>query len=286
MASITVKNISEEFHKVLKGMYPPEEIRNFVWIIMEHLLDFTKTDLLVKDDTVLSDDQLSFCKDAMEKLAVQVPVQQIVESTVFYDLKFEVTPDVLIPRPETEELVHWILDDLKQRKEVSILDVGTGSGCIPISIKVNHPQAIVSAWDISDKALNVAKSNANLNQVDILFEKQDALNPELNERDKVDVIVSNPPYIRELEKERMQKNVLDYEPHLALFVADHDPLIFYRRIAEWGRELLSENGCLYYEINEAFGKETCEMLQELGYQSIELRKDLFGKDRMVKAIWK
>ncbi|GAF02468.1 peptide chain release factor N(5)-glutamine methyltransferase [Saccharicrinis fermentans] len=277
-----IKQISAQFKKELEGIYPPEEIRNFIWIIFEHLLGFTKTDIMMKETQTLNAEQQDFCRHALHQLTQYEPIQHIIGSTIFYGLTFKVNRHVLIPRPETEELVEWILQD-NTIPAPSILDIGTGSGCIPVVLKKNLPKAEVSAWDISPEALSIARDNARINDLTITYQLNDALQPTVFPTQKLDIIVSNPPYIRILEKEWMHHNVLQYEPHLALFVADNDPLIFYRKIAQLAYQFLKSNGFLYVEINEALGKETCALFREIGFTSIELRKDLFGKDRMVKA---
>ena len=278
----TVKQVSDCFKKELSDIYPTAEIRNFIWFVFEHLLEFSKTDMLVKEDYKLTTEQQEFCTETLSKLKKQTPIQHIIGQTEFYGLKFNVNQHVLIPRPETEELVQWIIEDL-QINAPKILDIGTGSGCIPITLKKNMPDAEVSAWDISKEALRVAQSNAQLNQVEIDFRLENALKPNGGEGGKYDIIVSNPPYIRELEKELMKDNVLRYEPHLALFVDNNDPLLFYREISKLAFKSLNDNGLLYFEINEAFGKETCRLMEDIGFKKVELRKDLFGKDRMVKG---
>ncbi len=282
MNGISVKQLINNFNKQLQPFYPQEEIRNFVWIILEHLLNFSRTDLLLKADYFLSESEQRYCEGALQKLKQHVPIQHIIGYTEFYGLRFNVNKHVLIPRPETEELVQWIIRENKLANP-SILDVGTGSGCIPVILKKHIPQASVSAWDISAQALAVAKSNAQINHVEVNFELQDALQPDIELEIKYDIIVSNPPYIRALEKEFMQDNVLKYEPHLALFVQDNDPLLFYRAISALAARALNSNGVLYFEINEALGKETCDLMRQAGFKEVELRKDIFGKDRMVKG---
>ncbi len=282
MEFTNIKQVSAHFKQVLDGIYPQVEIKNFVWFVFEHLFAYSKIDIIMNETRELDSDQQTFCNDALDKLKQQVPIQHIIGSTEFYELNFNVNKHVLIPRPETEELVHWILGDNKLSTP-KILDIGTGSGCIPISLKKNIPKAEISAWDISPEALDVAIGNANLNTVEINFELMDALNPVISNDNKYDVIVSNPPYIRALEKKLMHQNVLSHEPHLALFVKDNDPLLFYRAISKLAFETLNTNGCLYFEINEALGKETCDLMRGIGFKNIELRKDLFGKDRMIKG---
>lgn len=282
MNGITVKQLIDSFNQELKPIYPKEEIRNFVWIILEHLLEFSRTDMVLKSDYHLRGVERRFCEDALQKLKKHVPIQHIVGHTEFYGLSFNVDSDVLIPRPETEELVQWIIRENKLVTP-SILDVGTGSGCIPIALKTHIALASVSAWDISPQALAVAKSNAQKNNVEVNFELYDVLEPNIELDKKYDIIVSNPPYIRTLEKKLMHDNVLKHEPHLALFVEDRDPLLFYRVISKLAARALNTNGKLYFEINEALGKGTCDLLRQAGFKEVELRKDIFGKDRMVKG---
>ena len=200
------------------------------------------------------------------------------------DLKLIVNKHVLIPRPETEELIEWIVKDSKNKTNIDVLDIGTGSGCIPIALHKNMSNANVNTIDVSTKAIETAKKNAKNNQANINFIHQDILTTETLPN-KYDVIVSNPPYVRNLEKQEMQKNVLDYEPHLALFVEDHDPLIFYKKIAELAKTSLKPKGALYFEINQYLGNETVELLKKLDFKNIELKKDMFGNDRMVKAVF-
>jgi release factor glutamine methyltransferase len=205
--------------------------------------------------------------------------------TIFYVLDFEVNENVLIPRPETEELVEWILESQKSKvksQKLKILDIGTGSGCIAISLAKNIPNATVFAIDISEKALATAKKNAEINGVNVTFLEKNILETEDLEQ-QFDIIVSNPPYVRELEKEEIKKNVLDNEPHLALFVEDNDALIFYRKIAELAQKNLVENGQLFFEINQYLGTETVDLLEKMNFKNIELRKDIYGNDRMIKA---
>ena len=216
-------------------------------------------------------------------------------------MKFEVNENTLIPRPETEELVEWIIESWKlevgswkseNQKRINVLDIGTGTGCIPITLKTNLPQANVSAIDVSENALEVAKRNAELNKVEVNFIQANIL--EVEDVSKIqtsisqlptnfDIIVSNPPYVRNLEKQEIKKNVLDYEPHLALFVEDTDALLFYRKIAQLSIKNLSPNGLLFFEINQYLGKETVELLENLGFKNIELKKDMFGNDRMIRC---
>jgi release factor glutamine methyltransferase len=270
----------------LKSFYPATEIRQFVRIVFEHLLDFSTADLLIKGDTALDKSQGAFVEECVKRLKKYEPVQYITGETDFLDLKLKVTPATLIPRPETEELVMWVAEYLSS-PGMHVLDIGTGSGCIALGIKSRNPEVIAEAWDVSDEALRTAKENDETNNLDVKFEQMDILNFEPDEKHsgRYDVIVSNPPYVRESEKELMEKNVLDFEPHLALFVDDSDPLLFYRVIAVKAKKLLKKGGLIFFEINEAFGDETKKLLENYGYSSVEVKKDINGKDRMVKAVF-
>ena len=218
----------------------------------------------------------------LSRLQKNEPIQYVLGKETFCGLDFEVDSNVLIPRPETRELVEWIVADRKLDASCRILDIGTGSGCISISLAKFLSGAEVEAWDISEGALEVARRNAVRNAVEVLFRQQDVLYV-LPGDTRYDVIVSNPPYITEKEKLDMDANVLDWEPFTALFVPDADPLLFYRKIAELGLSMLNIGGALYFEINRAYGQETVSMLERLSYKQIELRKDEWGNDRMVKA---
>jgi release factor glutamine methyltransferase len=278
----TVKQILASFEQELHATYTKQEIRSFVQLLLEFKIGFSKVDMLMKENDTLEENVQVFCKTALQKLKVHEPIQYIIGETQFYGLTFKVNKNVLVPRPETEELVHWIIEDNTQPNPL-ILDIGTGSGCIPVSLKKNIKEAQVFAWDISNEALQIATENALLNKVEVNFSQKDILTLSDYPEHKFDVIVSNPPYIRNLEKEMMQLNVLAHEPHLALFVDDSDPLIFYRTISAIALKLLKPNGMLYFEINEAFATETKDLMESLGYNNVEVRKDLFGKDRMVKG---
>lgn len=268
--------------KELSGYYPESETAALAKWILTDVFHLSTLDLYAGKDMNFSSEMLARAEDILMRLKSYEPIQYIVGEATFCGLTFEVTPDVLIPRPETSELVDWIVADHPQ-EGVRLLDIGTGSGCIPISLakKMLLPQ--VAAWDVSSQALEVAQRNARKNEVDIAFELVDVLGDDIPAM-QLDVLVSNPPYIGESERKSMERNVLDWEPDLALFVPDSNPLVFYRRIAELGLHLLVPGGMLYFEINQLYGKETCELLEELGYDSVELRKDFYGNDRMVKAI--
>jgi len=232
----------------------------------------------------LSPIQISQLKEIQRRILAHEPIQYILGMTYFYDLKFKVNPAVLIPRSETEELVAWILEDHSTHQNLRILDVGTGSGCIPITLKSKSPNYQVAAVDVSTKAIKVAQENAKMNKVEVDFQELNILN-KINWKilPSYEIIVSNPPYIPEREKSLMRENVLNHEPALALFVTDEDPLIFYRTIIEFGKSQLTNGGWLYFETNEYNANEVEALLFKAGYFDIEKRQDIQGKDRMVKA---
>ena len=280
----TVKEIIRQFREELSPIYNVHEAFQFVWLIFDHLHGWTKTDLLLRDDTKLTDSDQLFVEKALERLKNHEPIQYILGETEFFGLPFEVNPSVLVPRPETEELVEWILESVKPDKPLRILDIGTGSGCIAVSLARHLPGAIVTAWDVSSEALKVAEFNARNNEAVVSFVQKDVLATTPEEMEGYDIIVSNPPYVREQEMELMKENVLNHEPHLALFVKDHDPLLFYRHITRLAAVSLSADGLLFFEINRDMGRETVELLSENGFREPELRKDLSGNFRMLKAL--
>ena len=275
------------FNEALLAIYPKTEIDSFFFILMEEKLKLQRIDTVLKPDFLITEKNLIDLKNIVKRLQKEEPVQYILGNTEFYGLTFLVNKNTLIPRTETEELVAWVLDEIKvltnnKITELSILDIGTGTGCIPISLAKNLTSLNISAIDISPEALLIAKQNAILNKVTIEFIELDILNAESLPQE-YDVIISNPPYVRELEKEEIKNNVLENEPHLALFVADENPLIFYNKIADLAKKQLSENGMLFFEINQYLGKETINMLVKKGFKNIQLKKDLFGNDRMIQA---
>ena len=245
-------------------------------------MSLSKIDVILKSDFEVKSENQLFFKSAIQELKEEKPIQYIIGSTDFYGLSFKVTEATLIPRPETEELVDWIMKDHSDKNKLSILDIGTGSGCIPICLAKNLPKGSISTLDVSEEAIKVAQENAKMNEAVVEFINDDILTYS-SDSNKYDVIVSNPPYVRHLEKPEIKKNVLAYEPHLALFVEDSDPLIFYRKIAEFAIENLTNNGVLYFEINQYLGQETVNLVKSYGFTSVELRKDLSGNDRMLKA---
>ena len=276
------------FNEALSTIYPKTEIDSFFFILMEEKLKLQRIDTVLKPDFLITKKNLIDLKTIVKRLQKEEPIQYIIGNTEFYGLPFFVDKNTLIPRPETEELVAWVLNETKvlannKTIELSILDIGTGTGCIPISLAKNLTSLNISAIDISPEALLIAKQNAILNKVTIEFIELDILNTESLPQE-YDVIISNPPYVRELEKEEIKNNVLENEPHLALFVADENPLIFYNKIADLAKQQLSKNGMLFFEINQYLGKETVNMLVKKGFKNIQLKKDLFGNDRMIKCV--
>ncbi len=280
---MTLKEYRSHFKSKLEATYPEEEIGSFFYLLTEKFLNLKRVEVALDLHRNLTEKERNIFDAALHQLEKEVPIQYILGETEFYGLPFKVNPSVLIPRPETEELVDWVnMDYSKINQPISLLDIGTGSGCIAISLAKNLPKAKVTAMDISAKALKIAEDNASLNQVSISFLEQDILAVKKLDT-SFDVIVSNPPYVTDSEKQTMQSNVLFYEPHKALFVSDANPLLFYKSIAVIARKSLKRKGNLYFEINEAFGNEVVELLQEMRFENVVLKKDLFGKNRMIKA---
>jgi release factor glutamine methyltransferase len=284
------------FFSELQLVQDVSEIESFFFILTEFLHNLKRIDVSLYPDFEITESYFSKWETIISELKAEKPIQYITGEAWFYGLRFEVNENTLIPRPETEELVEWIVESQKSKVEsqklkvenlkiqksnnLTILDIGTGSGCIPIALKKEIPNADVSAIDVSEKALEMARKNALDNQVEVNFILQDILETESLD-EKYDVIVSNPPYVRNLEKYEIKKNVLDYEPHLALFVDDSDALLFYRKIAQLALKSLAPKGKLFFEINQYLAKETVELLEQLDFKNIELRKDFMGNDRMI-----
>ncbi|MBE9575098.1 peptide chain release factor N(5)-glutamine methyltransferase [Flavobacterium proteolyticum] len=289
-----LKDFKTHFFDSLKNSQDEQEIESFFFILTEYLHNLKRIDVALNPNFELSEEEVKKWNTILADLQQEKPIQYITGEAWFYGLQFEVNENTLIPRPETEELVEWILNSsiIHHPSPINILDIGTGTGCIPISLKTNLPEANVSAIDVSEKALEVAKRNAELNKVEVNFIQTNILEVEdlsqlpssvIHHPSSYNIIVSNPPYVRNLEKEEIKKNVLDYEPHLALFVEDTDALLFYRKIAQLALKNLSPNGLLFFEINQYLGKETVELLQNLGFKNIELKKDMYGNNRMIKC---
>jgi release factor glutamine methyltransferase len=282
-----IKDIVRFFKEELQDLYEEREVKSFVNLVMQEFTGLDYAQLLMSDDKTVSESVMLKIKFAINDLKVYKPVQYILGKTIFYDLEFIVNPSVLIPRPETEELVQWIISDYKNNFNfVDIIDIGTGSGCIPIALKSNLELSKVYGIDISKDALKVAELNALNNQVDIHYKQIDIFDTEKwSKLPLFDVIVSNPPYICESEKELMQANVINYEPHLALFVENDNPLIYYNIIADFAKDKLKPEGSLYFEINEGLAYQTIDLLEAKGFSHSEIKKDMQGKNRFIKSVY-
>lgn len=289
-----LKDIQKTFHDELDTIYGQEEVDSFFFILIDFYYQVSRIELATTPSLEIKNQDEIF--KALEALKQEQPIQYIIGETEFYGLNFKVNKNVLIPRPETEELVEWVIKVYKNKNtEIKILDIGTGSGCIAIALAKNLPNAKIYALDISENALKVAKQNAVLNNVEVNFFKGDILKMEQEGFDeetfgdlgieafKFDVIVSNPPYIRVQEKIQMKNNVLNNEPHLALFVKDEDPLLFYNVISDFARHKLKDEGLLFFEINEYLGNDMIRLLKDKQFKNIELKQDIFKKDRMIKG---
>ena len=295
-----LKDVQNTFHKELDAIYASKEVDAFFYRLIDSFYGVSRMQLALNNHYKIDD--ANRILDALRLLKKEKPIQYIIGETAFFGLPFKVNEHTLIPRPETEELVDWVLKEDTNRA-INILDIGTGSGCIAISLAKNMPKANLYALDISKEALKTARINAELNEVDIEFIEADIL--KWNQESKIknqdfffpfgkdvlkrqkgqfDVIVSNPPYIQEKEKPLMKPNVLNNEPHLALFVKDENPLLFYEAITEFAIHNLTENGQLFFEINEYLGRKMIQLLIDNNFKNIELKQDLFKKDRMIKAI--
>ncbi len=286
-----LKDIEQLFHKELDALFGKDEVSQFFYWCIESFYNLSRLDLALDTNISITVEEQLKIIEALEHLKQEKPIQYILGETEFYGLPFKVTENTLIPRPETEELVSLILTNVTSskveklgstKKPITILDIGTGSGCIAISLAKHLPSAKVYALDVNTAALKIAKSNAELNQVDVTFIEQSVLEDFCIDIE-FDVIVSNPPYVRELEKAEIKPNVLNNEPHLALFVADNNPLIFYKAITEFAEKHLTKNGQLYFEINEYLGKEMKDLVSNYKFENIGIIKDMFQKDRMLKA---
>ncbi len=271
-----VCNIIPFFLSRLSGIAPQREIRNWAYLSIEKIIGLNRSDTILKSNMILSSQIVLKLNDIVNELSNNQPIQYILSEVEFYGIKLKVNKNVLIPRPETEELVDWLLKDDFQ----SVLDIGTGSGCIAIALALNS-NAIINAIDISKHALMIAQKNSVNNRVKINFQNQDIL--KLNKLPQYDIIVSNPPYVLESYKSKISKKILDFEPHNALFVSDNNPLLFYTKIAKLAIKSLNHNGKLYFEINQLFAAEIFDLMHELGFVDIELKKDINGKKRMIRG---
>jgi release factor glutamine methyltransferase len=280
-----VRNLKYNMLRELNKIYPEQESLNLVSWLFDSIAGIKKMDIDLDPGILIEEKTKEQLLSKLGELMAFKPIQYVIGKAYFYGLELEVDSSVLIPRPETEELVKWIADDHKKRAGLNVLDIGTGSGCIILALGKLLKNPHLTAVDISKDALRMAKKNADKYQADVDFKKVNILEEnEWNEPGTFDIIVSNPPYVRESEKSMMMPNVLDYEPYPALFVPDRDPLLFYRAIAGFSREHLQENGKLYLEINENFGKEVRVLLEDEGFSDVLIRKDMRGKDRMVRCI--
>jgi len=291
---VLLKDIKRILHKELDAIYGKDEVDSFFFLCIEHYLNLPRFQLALQPGLTLKKQESDAFFNVLEDLKQQKPIQYIIGETEFYGLPFKVNENVLIPRPETEELVDLIIRyhterslSTNENNTLKILDIGTGSGCIAVSLAKNLPNAEVFALDVSKEALKVAKQNAKLNSVEITFIEADILNAstwnfELKDLE-FDIIVSNPPYVRQLEKAEILPNVLDNEPHIALFVEDNTPLEFYKAITDFAVDSLKQNGDLFYEINQYLGEETKVLLVDANFENVELLKDLNKNDRMLKG---
>ncbi|MEM9076565.1 MAG: peptide chain release factor N(5)-glutamine methyltransferase [Bacteroidota bacterium] len=276
--------IKSIFHTELDQLYPKEEVDHFFYLSIEHFLGLERFVLVMQPQLTLTKDEERPFFETLSALKQETPIQYILGEVYFMELKFIVNKNVLIPRPETEELVHWVLDDVASQKDLKILDIGTGSGCIAVALAKHLPKAEVFGLDISKEALQVATQNAEANQMEVTFHQYDILNLNLQLEHKFDIIISNPPYVRQQEKVEMRKNVKQFEPDGALFVPDDNPLLFYEAIAQFSKRNLKRGGHLYLEINQYLGQETQDLLEAHNFLEIELRKDFFGNFRMLKGL--
>jgi release factor glutamine methyltransferase len=279
---MTYKQAFAYFNQELKNSYPETEIEAFIQIICRHLFGMSRFECMLRDVDNLPEKSEGQIYNIIQELKRFKPLQYILGETEFYGLRFFVDSAVLIPRPETEELVEWIISECKSKNDVSIVDVGTGSGCIPVALARFLPNATVAAIDISAEALDVAQKNAIENKVNVQFIQTDILKRKLPKELHFDVIVSNPPYVTPAQKDNMSSNVLDYEPHIALFAPEQNPFVFYEAISEIAQAHLKPAGALYFEINEALPDETAERIRKFGFTT-ELKQDINGKHRMIKA---
>lgn len=271
----------------LSSSYPREEIDSFFFLTVEHFLDLPRFILAIQPEHSLTKEEGTPLFETLAKLKTNEPIQYILGETEFMGMSFVVNASVLIPRPETEELVRWIVEEVNKSmgETIRMLDIGTGSGCIAVSLAKNLPNARLSALDVSEEALLVAQENAKSHQVEVSFQLADVLDTSLQIDGNFNVMVSNPPYVRELEQQEMKQNVTAFEPHQALYVSDDNPLVFYKSINQLAKRHLTSGGMLFYEINQYLANEMRGLMEEDGFSEIEIRKDIFGNFRMLKATW-
>ena len=274
-----VSNIVPYFRKELLPFFEEREVLSFAYISIEYLLGYNRSDCIINSERKINIDTIKKIREIVIELKTKKPIQYILGETKFYGLKLQVNKHTLIPRIETEELVDWILNEKFQ----TVLDIGTGSGCIAICL-AKYSNAFINGIDISEDALFLARKNANLHELKISFSKKDILSTKALK--KVDLIVSNPPYVLNSEKQNMDENILNYEPHTALFVSDDNPLLYYKKIIELASKSLTYSGKLFFEVNEKFGREIVKILTDFGFVDIELKKDINDKEMMIKSVWK
>jgi len=280
----TINDVFARYKKELQHLYGNNEAEAITLLVISEVSEISKAKIKAFPETDITAPIANKLEAILVELKTGKPVQYVLGTTEFYGLIFMVDPSVLIPRPETEELVEWVISSVSNEQKSNVLDIGTGSGCIAISLKKNLPQFNISAVDISGDAIKTAESNAVLNKVDVNFIKQDILKYTEIELTKSNIIISNPPYVTLHDKTQMHTNVTDFEPHTALFVPENDPLIFYEAIADFALINLLPEGLLFFEINESYGEDIVKMLSDKSFKNIELRKDMSGRDRMVKAV--
>ena len=297
MSSNLVRDCRRHYASELEKIYGSDEANALIMILLEHHFNIDRIKIAMEPELRLSESEMLTLHFAVKELLKNKPIQYIIGETEFCGMRFLVNENVLIPRPETEEMVQMIVSrrdkaclvrtgrDVKTDGRPSILDIGTGSGCIAISLAKLLKDSVVTAVDVSEKALEVAKKNADANNVDVRFVLDDILNPQNPEliENQYDIIVSNPPYVCESEKSEMRANVLDYEPSSALFVSDNDPLIFYRKILEFAQKALKPDGEVWFEINEKFGAEMKDLCDIMGFKNVETIKDFRERDRFLRA---
>ncbi|MCB0479078.1 MAG: peptide chain release factor N(5)-glutamine methyltransferase [Crocinitomicaceae bacterium] len=276
-----IQSVYPYFQNKLNELYSDSEIRHLTNLALEKVTGLNRTELLLAKDQTVSESDLLKLRSIVKELLQKKPIEYILGETEFSGMLFKVSPAVLIPRPETEELIRLIEKEVRDPQ--TILDIGTGSGCIPIALKSHFTKAEVYGMDVSDKALNIARENAENLKVDVQFIQEDILQPQ-GAYKSFDLIVSNPPYVLESDKREMEANVLDFEPHLALFVPDEDPLLFYREILKFSEKNLKKGGSLYFEIHEKYANPIKQLFLDAGYVSVEIHQDFYGKDRIVKGI--
>ncbi len=285
VSSNKIGDIRSYYAQQLFKFYNERETETFIFMLLEDFAGIKKSEIIINPELTINESELLNIHFAVRDLKNYKPIQYILGKSEFYGLPMLVNSNVLIPRPETEELVDWVVGEKNKKQDSRVIDIGTGSGCIAIALKNKFPDMYVQAIDISLEALNLAEKNAKMNQTDIFFSNVNILKKDdWKNLGQYDIIISNPPYVRLAEKNRMKKNVLNYEPGRALFVDDKDPLVFYRAITEFAKSNLKRGGSLYCEINQYLGEETVKLFEETGFKDVQLRLDFKGNPRFIKAV--